>query len=70
MTIRTRHGTLVRIIRKLPTFISNGQETERVEVEIIDARSKMCGSVTDVRLDVLRESRDGEIAEAMGGVEE
>ena len=53
MTTRTRYGTKVRIIRKLPPFRCNGQEVEQVEVENIDERSVMYGAVTVVRLDVL-----------------
>ena len=70
MTIRTKAGTLVRIIRKLPPFRCNGQEIERVEVENIDGKSVTEGYVTDVNLYELIESKPGEIAEAMGGVEE
>ena len=65
MTTRTRHGTRVRIIRKLPSFQCNGQEIERVEVENIDKRSVTRWNTVDVNRDALIESKPGEIAEAM-----
>ena len=61
MTTHTRHGTRVRIIRKLPSFQCNGQEVERVEVENIDGKSVTEGYVTDVNLHELIESKPGEI---------
>jgi len=57
MTIRTKAGTLVRIIRKLPPFRCNGQEVECVEVENIDPKSVTCGMVTMVNRDVLVETK-------------
>ena len=65
MTTRTRHGTRVRIICKLPSFQCNGQEVEQVEIENIDERSVTQWNTVDVRLDILIESKPGEIAEAM-----
>jgi len=65
MTIRTKAGTLVRIIRKLPSFQCNGQETPYVRIENIDERSVTRWNTVDVRLDILIESKPGEIAEAM-----
>ena len=60
MTIRTHHGTAVRIIRKLPPFRCSGQE-----IENIDERSVTRGNITDVNLYELTEGWPGEIAERM-----
>ena len=61
MTTRTRHGTRVRIICKLPSFQCNGQETPYVRIENIDERSVTRWNTVDVRLDILIESKPGEI---------
>ena len=66
--IRTKAGTAVRIIRKLPPFRCSGQEIERVEIENIDKRSVTFGNITDINLYELTEGRMGEIEEAVGGV--
>ena len=65
MTIRTKAGTAVRIIRKLPPFRCSGQEIERVEIENIDERSVTQGYVTDVNLYELTEDWPGEIEKRM-----
>ena len=65
MTIRTRYGTAVRIIRKLLPFRCSGQEIERVETENIDERSVTRGNITDINLYELIEGRTGEIEERM-----
>ena len=65
MTIRTRYGTAVRIIRKLAPHHDSGQELERVEIENIDERSVTFGNITDINLYELTEGWPGEIAEAV-----
>jgi len=65
MIIRTRHGTAVRIIRKLPPLRCSGQEIERVEIENIDERSVTRGNIVDVNLYELTEGWPGEIEERM-----
>jgi len=63
--IKTRYGTAVRVIRKLPPLRCSGQEIERVEIENIDERSVTFGNVVDINLYELIEGRTGEIEERM-----
>jgi len=63
--IRTRYGTAVRIIRKLPPFRCSGQEIGRVETENIDERSVTFGNIVDINLYELTEGWAGEIEKRM-----
>ena len=63
--IRTKAGTLIRIIRKLPPFRCSGQEIGRVETENIDERSVTRGNIVDINLYELTEGWAGEIAEVV-----
>lgn len=58
MITKTKAGIKVRILRKLPPFISDGNAVERVLIENIDGFSPSYGRIIDVNLDALEGQGD------------